>query len=336
MKKEKWVNDVKLFACILVTLGHFFQSMVNSGILIDTLTYRWFNKTIYYFHVPLFFLCSGYLYQKKTGTGNWFKKIARKGLSLGIPYVVFSTATWLLKEVFSGSVNIKNTGLLRTLLLEPASPYWFLYTLFFVFLITPRFANGKVAMLGITCAVLLKVLRISGLVETGWYPVDSVMDNSVWFVLGMLLPFVAVKERWSRIKMLKIAVVSAGMFIALSLWISLENIRGVLIAPVMGILGCATVVLVLRNWNMGMKLHKFSESLAKYTMPIFLMHTIFAAGVRAVLVKLGIEEPIIHVIIGITASFLGPIATVLIMERLKLDFIIYPGKYVNRAKLKES
>lgn len=60
--REKWVDDVKVIACILVVLGHFLasvQSYAPGGVL-----YEWFHKTIYYFHVPLFFICSGYLYQK--------------------------------------------------------------------------------------------------------------------------------------------------------------------------------------------------------------------------------------------------------------------------------
>ena len=62
--REKWVDDVKVIACILVVVGHFFMSMVQSGILPDSNLHEWFITTIYYFHVPLFFICSGYLYQK--------------------------------------------------------------------------------------------------------------------------------------------------------------------------------------------------------------------------------------------------------------------------------
>ena len=31
--REKWVDDVKVIACILVVVGHFFQSMVKASIL---------------------------------------------------------------------------------------------------------------------------------------------------------------------------------------------------------------------------------------------------------------------------------------------------------------
>lgn len=32
-KREEWVDNVKVFACVLVVLGHFFQSMTKAGIL---------------------------------------------------------------------------------------------------------------------------------------------------------------------------------------------------------------------------------------------------------------------------------------------------------------
>lgn len=34
--REKWVDDVKIIACILVVVGHFFQSMVKASILSDS------------------------------------------------------------------------------------------------------------------------------------------------------------------------------------------------------------------------------------------------------------------------------------------------------------
>ncbi len=79
--REKWVDDVKVIACILVVLGHFFQSMTKSNILPENGLYQWFNTTIYYFHVPLFFICSGYLYQKYSkvnSVGSWCKNVAKK------------------------------------------------------------------------------------------------------------------------------------------------------------------------------------------------------------------------------------------------------------------
>ena len=69
-KRHIWIDNIKLFACILVAAGHFFMSMTASGVISDTMAYNWFIDTIYYFHVPLFFICSGYLYQKKPSDKN--------------------------------------------------------------------------------------------------------------------------------------------------------------------------------------------------------------------------------------------------------------------------
>lgn len=160
-RREKQVDDVKVIACILVVLGHFFQSMVKSNILSNSDLYEWFNTTIYYFHVPLFFICSVYLYQKYSRVNtfvSWHSNIKKKALALGIPYLTFTTITWILKKLFSGSVNDQIGGLGDTLLFHPTSPYWYLYALFCIFLITPIFRNVKKVTTGLFFAFLAKVV----------------------------------------------------------------------------------------------------------------------------------------------------------------------------------
>ena len=163
--REKWVDDVKVIACILVVLGHFFQSMVKASIMPENDLYKWFNITIYYFHVPLFFICSGYLYQKYSKVNSvdgWYRNVAKKAVALGVPYVTFSTATWVLKKVFSSSVNDQVGGLGNTLLFHPASPYWYLYALFVIFLLTPTFKSVKMAVGGLIVAIAMNTIALNG------------------------------------------------------------------------------------------------------------------------------------------------------------------------------
>jgi surface polysaccharide O-acyltransferase-like enzyme len=63
-KRISWVDYVKVIACVLVVLGHFFQSMTKAAILPENDLYKWFNTQSINFHVPLFFICSGSLYHK--------------------------------------------------------------------------------------------------------------------------------------------------------------------------------------------------------------------------------------------------------------------------------
>ena len=142
--------------------------MTKANILPENNLYGWFNTTIYYFHVPLFFICSGYLYQKYSkvnSVGSWCKNVAKKALALGVPYLTFSTATWLLKTVFSSSVNDQIGGLGETLFFHPTAPYWYLYALFFIFLVTPTFNSVKAAAVGLVVALAAKGLILTGGVQ---------------------------------------------------------------------------------------------------------------------------------------------------------------------------
>lgn len=139
--------------------------MTKANILPENDLYQWFNTTIYYFHVPLFFICSGFLYQKYSKVNDfksWKKNMAKKALALGVPYVTFATATWVLKTVFSGSVNDQIGGLGDTLLLHPTAPYWYLYALFFIFLVTPTFSTVKMALIGLVAAIAVKAYILTG------------------------------------------------------------------------------------------------------------------------------------------------------------------------------
>ena len=323
--REKWVDDIKVIACILVVLGHFFQSMTKANILPENDLYKWFNTTIYYFHVPLFFICSGYLYQKYskvTSVGNWYRNIVKKVLALGVPYATFTTATWVLKKVFSSSVNDQIGDLRETLFLHPTAPYWYLYALFFIFLITPTFNSVKAAAVGLVVALAAKGLILTG-GGGGVYAVSTVLSNEIWFVLGMSICVFNVQLKGRRIQ----GTICGALFVILSVVVYRAKISGGVIPFAMGLLACVAVILMVagaeRRFCRGM------DILAKYTMPIFLMHTLFAAPMRSVLLKLGIGSSVIHVVLGLGISFLGPIIAAWIMKKTKwLEFFLYPNKFV--------
>lgn len=90
------------------------------------------------------------------------QECGKKALALGIPYATFTTATWVLKKVFSSSVNDQIGGLGDTLFLHPTAPYWYLYALFFIFLVTPTFSDVKASAVGLIVALAAKVLILTG------------------------------------------------------------------------------------------------------------------------------------------------------------------------------
>ena len=323
--REKWVDDVKVIACILVVLGHFFQSMTKANILPENSLYEWFNTTIYYFHVPLFFICSGYLYQKYSkvnSVSSWCRNVTKKMLAFGVPYATFTTATWVLKKAFSSSVNDQIGGLGDTLFLHPTAPYWYLYALFFIFLVTLTFNSVKAAAVGLVVALAAKGLILTG---GGYsvYAVSTVLSNEIWFVLGMSICVFNVQLKGRRVQ----GTICGLLFMILSVVVYKAEVSGGVISFAMGLLACVAVILMVagveRRFGRGM------DFLAKYTMPIFLMHTLFAAPMRSVLMEVGIENAVIHVVVGLGISFVGPIIAAWIMKKTRwLEFFLYPNKFV--------
>lgn len=333
--REAWVDNVKVLACILVVLGHFFQSMVQADRMAETELYAWFNTTIYYFHVPLFFLCSGYLFQKTARINSmqaWGSHVLKKALSLGIPYFIFSTVTWLLKNVFSGAVNSQNDPYFTTLFLAPASPYWYLYALFFLFLFAIPFSGKRSASCGLCAAFAMKLLAIYAL-ETHVYAVETVLENAIWFVLGMCLCTLGAGATKQDKRHLLCGALLLLIFLLFSVLVRRCENAIALLPFLMGLLGCAAVVLLVMYFSQRRGQGRTIRFLTHYTMPVFLMHTIFAAGLRSVLMKANVTSLIVHIALGLAISILGPILATIVLEKCKpLDFVLYPTKYIRLPK----
>ena len=331
-QREYWIDAVKILACVLVALGHFLQSMTQAAIISENTFLQIFDQSIYTFHVPLFFICSGYLYQKFSNVNtfaSWRRSVIKKLIILGIPYVFFSTITWGLKAIFASQVNIPVSGLFDSLVLHPISPYWYLYCLFFVFVITPTAGSRTASNCLLVIALIAKVLSFHH--SFNIYALSFVFANEFWFVLGMYICQNNINRLFSKKHSLYIGIGCITLFLACCIliiraWSAYEQFLLGLIACI-GIIQLAVYILQTSPKGIGCSL------LAKYTMPIYLMHTLFAASWRTLLLKLGISSPSIHIVTGILISFIGPAIAAEIMERIKwADFILYPQKYIWQHK----
>lgn len=120
------------------------------------------------------------------------------------------------------------------------------------------------------------------------------------------------------------------LFIILSIMVYTAEICSSAVSFAMGLLACVSVIMMVagfeEKFGRGMKL------LAKYTMTIFMMHTLFAASLRSILMKIGIENAVIHVVLGLGISFAGPIMAAWVMKKTKwLEFFLYPNKFIRKV-----
>lgn len=119
LERLNYIDYVKGIAILFVVLGHIYN---NSAKL-------W----IYSFHMPLFFMISGYLLEYNKIYNRQFKNILISKLkSLVIPFYIYSiinTFILLCLNNFSKKIFIEN--IIRILTLQGKGGIWFLYCLFF-------------------------------------------------------------------------------------------------------------------------------------------------------------------------------------------------------------
>lgn len=333
-----WVDNIKFACCILVVLGHTFMGFGESGIIEKGVAYNLLIQTVYSFHVPLFFVCSGFLYQKSNkvhSVKGWGKNIADKLLNLGVPYAVFTTATVLTKIIFSDSVNNQTGGLLKTLFLAPTAPYWYLYALFFMFFFIPCLNNKKQATILLVISFIARIVFIicvDNSISTP-YPIYSTLCRMIWFVIGMFLAFDVFdfKAVYSKAIMIIFGVTAIGLCI----YFYRELYLNQTVQYIIGMLFVISIIILSKNLHFGF-IDKISFKCSEYFMPVYIMHTIFSAGVRIVLLKLGVANFAVHLVFGIAAGFLLPVAIYEIAKKIPpLLFFIYPKKAILKMKRKK-
>lgn len=118
------IDILKSFGIILMIMGH-----IGFGSVFD----YW----IHAFHMPMFYLISGFLYKKSTLSFNKFVK--KKAKSLLLPYIIFAmfhlVVWYLLLYIFDKNINLQafiSIVTFNTKDMPISGALWFLTSLFFV------------------------------------------------------------------------------------------------------------------------------------------------------------------------------------------------------------
>ena len=138
-QRVRWLDAWKGFAMLLVVAGHIADGYLDAGLFASHsgILQRIYD-VIYAFHMPLFFVLSGYAFFLAYGREreNKTKKFYLQLINIAAVYVLFSVIQWVFKLLFSAQVN--STYTIKDLLMIPVktmAPYWYLYILFALYLI---------------------------------------------------------------------------------------------------------------------------------------------------------------------------------------------------------
>lgn len=132
MKRYNELDLMKGIGIILV-YGHSF----NLKGLENLFLFSYIHSTIYSFHMPLFFLISGFLLSTiKISGGGWTSYYCNKIKRLLIPYFFINLVDFIPRTLFPNLVNSKFGGI-KEVLFYGTKISWFIYTLFIIFMIFP-------------------------------------------------------------------------------------------------------------------------------------------------------------------------------------------------------
>ncbi len=331
VKRINWIDDMKAFTCFLVVLGHLLQSLLKAKIVPEEneIIIEFVIWFIYLFHMPLFIAISGYLYYITKNKFSWknYKTFElKKIMNLLIPYIVFYVLYMLLNTIFASSVNeaigIKGwMGMLN----NPISPYWFLYALLSIFLVYPLIEKickeNKFIVFIVFC--ILKIIAM--FVDTNIYIIDSIMSYGIYFSIGTIL--------FDKKKSKKLSILLMSMlYIVISILVYIF-VKNSYINKILNICFAIVGILIMINLFNDSYKSKILDSFKKYTFQIFLLHTFFSAGVRILLLKMGINSFLIHLIIETFTGIYFPVLVSVISEKMKFTQIVfYPIKTIKDFK----
>ena len=323
MGRNVLVDRLKGYACFLVLFGHVIMGIRLAGVSVPQFLWG-LEKFIWSFHVPLFLFLSGVVYKltgEWRGKGTKLKFILYKLYTLGIPYVVFSVVYILINSIVGGANTEFALSDILYIWKTPVAQYWFLYALFFVFLIWTLFSgmlkNWQITLVVVIIGYILPLLRI----ELGSF--DFVFYSALAFGIGTFVDFTSLSKPSSLIKIL---VVIAHIAVSV-VFVLLNKIDAPFVKEFMILFGIYSSILFISLLQDIKPFTRFLEFMNKYSFQTYLLHTIFTAGIRIILLRLNVVQWWIHVLLGTVFGIVFSVLAAMIARKIKpLNFFFFPTR----------
>lgn len=190
-KRIEWIDSCKGLAIILVVIGHIADGYLGAGMFPEYSSFmQCVLNLIYSFHMPLFFVLSGYVFYLAYCTEQTYKKgkVSIQIFNLVYIYIVMCCIQWIFKYIFSNNATHKLT--IQDLILipvKPIAPYWYLYVLIFYYLIFVCVERITIQE-NIKLIICFVVSAVGSCVKIeGAFPLYRIIMYSIFFYLGIFL-----------------------------------------------------------------------------------------------------------------------------------------------------
>lgn len=317
-KRSAAIDMAKGIAITLVVYGHALRGLVAAGIVPETVGFTLPDYLIYTFHMPLFFVASGYFYPNAERHGAarfWTSRIE----TIAYPYLLWSLVQAGIQIALSGSGATNNgmaPGRLMTIFWDPISPFWFLYALFFCFAFSWLLRPVR--------TVLPAIAAVSFL--AAYFTVQGVVADIFYGLLYFSLGLVARERGW--LGRLSPAWKATGAWIgcfgvlALACYALDVPERLPFPAAVTGIAATLVLCLTIEQRRPFSPVVAVLSALGRYSMGIYVMHILVLGLVRTAMLRiLHIAQPAAIVPIAVLAALVLPMIVQFVLVRWRLNRI---------------
>lgn len=330
--EKSWINVVKGIGILLMVVGH---AGVSDSIRV------W----IYGFHMPLFFVVAGYLFDYKKWRQKGFVALLRsRANAYLIPYTVLfciNFICWLLLNIISGRTLEAKTVIFWLLagayshdtMMPNCAPLWFLTCLFvsYIFFWILVIQEKKLKQIAISVCyimilfILCKIESCNNITQLPWH-VDVAFIASVFMLVGYYLKEVELKL--ANIK--KVYRVSGCfiLFCMMSLAIMINGqinmvqnqyqntIMFLLVASVMSIV----IMMLVKDTEIIIKkysLYKICEYWGRNSIVFIGFNYLFNVVVRQVLNMMNFRNSVVYSIVDIFVVLIGCTGIAMCRNKIK-------------------
>lgn len=291
-----WIDSAKGFTMLLVIIGHCVDGYLKAHIFPSyTKQLQFVFDFLYSFHMPLFFILSGFLYYYSYYNSS-FEKIKIKARELIILYFGYSIIQCIIQIAMAGKVN-KNVSFSDIFLLPfyTVPPYWYLYVLAFLYVISYVLKPLNKTKLSITLGLcILSVVCI----HIRIFSLSSIAYYLLFFTIGGVIALTRFDLKYKKIHCFLLILMYFFITILGNLF-GLEKIVDAVLISLIILSAFCSFESLKSVWLFNI--------CGKYCLPIYLLHSYMTAGTRVILKAVHINSIWIYLSSGIVLGIIIPI-----------------------------
>ncbi len=310
-QRVEWLDSAKGVAMITVVLYHVLLGFETAGLVQPSSILEYTNIYLRAAATPIFFIVSGFFIERSMSKYGYKKFFKGALLFLVYPYFLWSIIQIAVKIVFASLVNKTETFEIVSLLYEPVAQFWFLHALFLAQVIYALIHKTQKQNILIFAAIIFAASFVNG--SVGF--VADALRSSGLLLIGV---YFAKENRILKIQPMKVVIISL-IILLLTGPLYAYYIMPMGIAGRSNIIGGITTFIVVAALLAKYGSPKILEIFGKYSMYIYVMHIMAIVPFRVVIMKLGIDIPLLSITICLVAGLILPLIAAIIMEKIKIS-----------------